>query len=125
MSHKWIGEAWEARGADGADPRDRVWDISPADILEGLRPSIDFEAIRAAAFPQYEWSADERMCRLLDMGQQWFLAIDAASVNLDDVTSIRPGGIVRCRTPPGDAVRIFHIDAPELGCVAGWISDEE
>lgn len=62
------------------------------------------------------------------LGPFGFIAVDTGRVNLDDLISSarRPGGIVRCDGRPDDCITFFvSQDAATLGCVAGWISDED
>lgn len=54
-----------------------------------------------------------------------FIAIWDGYVNLADLLNSRPGGIVRCRQKPADCISIVHPDMSAVGCVAGWISEEQ
>ena len=69
----------------------------------------------------------EQEARLFEMGGFGFIAIHAANVNIDDLlNSHRPGAIVRCYSNPAEAIQFFPSgDCPLLGCVAGWISEDE
>lgn len=62
--------------------------------------------------------------RLIEMGGS-FIAIDERNVRLADLTDVRPGQIVRCWANPSDCIRVFYTDEAPVGCVAGWISDED
>lgn len=66
----------------------------------------------------------EQELRLFDMGGT-FIAVDIDNVNLEDLMSCRPGGIVRCHGNPAEVISVFAFENTALGCVAGWISDEE
>lgn len=73
---------------------------------------------------EHTTTIDDKHMRLMAMSMG-FIAIWDGMVNLDDLMYMRPGGIVRCRDKPADCISIFHPDLSSVGCVAGWISDEE
>lgn len=62
--------------------------------------------------------------RLIEMGGS-FIAIDERNVEIRDLQQMRPGQIVRCRANVNDCIRVFCMDDAPVGCVAGWISDED
>jgi hypothetical protein len=65
--------------------------------------------------------------RLLEMGGS-FIAIDRDGVNIDDLLRAGRrdgGGIVRCYGNPNDVIRVVQIDSGPVGCVAGWISEDD
>ena len=64
---------------------------------------------------------------LRSLGPFGFIAIDQASVNLGDLlTPSMPGRIVRVTGNPSECIAVFASEQAEtLGCIAGWISDEE
>lgn len=67
----------------------------------------------------------DKEARLWEMGGVFF-AVDIDRVNLDDlVAPYQVGKIVRCEGDPAAAIRVFAPEAPQLGCVAGWISEDE
>lgn len=69
----------------------------------------------------------QHMQRLLEGAACGVLLADARWLSLEDVESLRaavPGRVVVVSNI--DAVRFLPISTPEnIGCVAGWISDEE
>lgn len=69
---------------------------------------------------------DPKMGRLLEAGLfgMWF--VDAENINLEDLCSSRPGGVVRCKGNPNDVVKFIPSDEHGVeGCIAGWISEDE
>jgi len=72
---------------------------------------------------------DDHEKRLFAMGAFGIIAIDAYRVNIDDLLEAwhRPGGIVRCEGDPRECITHIHPlgENEPLGCVAGWISEEE
>jgi hypothetical protein len=66
----------------------------------------------------------ERETRLFNRGGTFF-AIEHGRVHLDDLLNVRDGGIVRCHGNPHDVLRVVQIDTGPVGCVAGWISEDE
>jgi hypothetical protein len=73
-----------------------------------------------------EFTLTEREARLYSMGG-FFIAVNQ-EVNLEDVCSLRGnGGIVRVHGDhrPQDCISVFVTDAPPVGCVAGWVSEED
>jgi hypothetical protein len=62
--------------------------------------------------------------RLVAMaGGIWFIS---DRVNLNDLcNAVRPGSIVRCDGIPSECVTYIPGDEPALGCVAGWISEDD
>lgn len=66
----------------------------------------------------------EHEMRLFEMGGS-VIAIDESKVLLADLLDLKPGRIVRCRANPSDCIRVFYTGDAPVGCVAGWISDED
>ena len=64
---------------------------------------------------------------LRSVGPFGFIAVDQSCVNMNDLCAPdRPGKIVRCYGNPAECIQVFASqDAETLGCVAGWISDEQ
>jgi len=63
--------------------------------------------------------------RLFQMRAPWLIVIKEGSGKIDDLLNCRPGGIVRVNGKPSDCIQIMRPEVDEeLGCVAGWISDE-
>jgi hypothetical protein len=62
--------------------------------------------------------------RLLEM-RGAFIAFREGSVNIDDLLSMEPGSLVRCKENPRDCLAVYVTDEPTLGCVAGWISEDD
>ena len=74
----------------------------------------------------YKLTTSDKEARLFRMGFMPMLAIDEANVNIDDLMQYIPGGVIRCYINPADCITILQIaDDSSLGCVAGWISEEE
>lgn len=73
----------------------------------------------------HEFSFSDKEARLLQMGGS-FIAVDQ-NVNIEDLVraGYGAGKIVRCRTNPHDCIRVVQVDDGPVGCVAGWISEEE
>lgn len=72
------------------------------------------------------YSLNEHEYRLREMGGLGFIVVDTDRVNLDDVcNSDRPGAIVRVWGDVTTAIRFIGGDDTKIGCVAGWISEEE
>lgn len=70
-----------------------------------------------------EWT-DKEM-RLFTMGGS-FIAVQAGMVNLDDLLNARrPGAIVRCYEKPSEVILVVQLDGGPVGCVAGWVSEDE
>lgn len=74
----------------------------------------------------YEFSDKERRLNGLSRA---VIAFDVDRVNVDDLVADVPAGyprLVRCFGNPKDIIHVFSVTAEEgLGCVAGWISDED
>lgn len=72
-----------------------------------------------------EQSVLRRLIRSL--GPFGFVAVDPSRVNLDDMMAPAcDGRIVRVIGDPSTCIAVFApADALTLGCVAGWISDDE
>lgn len=68
----------------------------------------------------------ERLIRIQDAGLMGVWVVDQHIINLEDLTESdnRPGAIVRVY---GDvnAIRFIPVECEVLGCVAGWISEDE
>lgn len=54
-----------------------------------------------------------------------FLAIDESLVNWDDLLDAWPGKIVRVIGDPRKAIVHMAAENNAIGCVAGWISEDE
>lgn len=70
------------------------------------------------------WVATDKEQRLFLMGGM-FIAIDQRVVNLRDLLEMRPGSVVRCEGSPADAIMVVPMDNDAIGCVAGWISEDD
>jgi hypothetical protein len=76
-------------------------------------------------------STDQAARKMVDLAKMtdlsWFVVIDVDNVNLDDLLDAKvPGSIVRCFGPPDESIKVFvRPDSPELGCIAGWVSEDE
>lgn len=58
----------------------------------------------------------------------WFVGIDVDRVQLDDLlrATEHPGAIIRCYGPPSDVMQVHVMPYDEaLGCIAGFISEDE
>lgn len=66
----------------------------------------------------------DQQARLMEMSGG-FIAIWDGYVNMADLEKLRPGGFVRCRKSPSECISTVHPDLSSVGCVAGWISDEQ
>jgi hypothetical protein len=58
-----------------------------------------------------------KMESLCEMGAFGFVAVHTGRLNIDDLLEARPGGIIRVDVKP--------TDSPFIGCIAGWISEDE
>lgn len=72
----------------------------------------------------HEFTMQDQEHRLFEMSSG-FIAIKDRAVNMNDLTSLKPGGIVRCRENPEDCIKVFYGDDTAIGCVAGWMSEPE
>ena len=70
-------------------------------------------------------SIDTRLAELLALTQSSYLLVNPALMNIDDLSSVRPGGVIRCRDQLGMSIQSMQASEPNLGCIAGWISDDE
>ena len=72
-------------------------------------------------------AATEKLGELYAMGPFGLFAVDTNRVNLDDLifSYDRPGAIVRVMGSPQDCIKLFPADYEPLGCIAGWISEDE
>ena len=69
-----------------------------------------------------------KFSELMAMGPFGFVAVDEDRVNLDDLIHAlsRPGSIVRCYGDPRECIQVYSDDSSAiLGCVAGWMSEDE
>ena len=70
--------------------------------------------------------ANENERRLYEMDCFGFIAVRVGWVNIDDLLGAVPGAIIRIQGRPQDCIKFYPpMDAPALGCIAGWVSDEE
>jgi hypothetical protein len=71
--------------------------------------------------------AAEKLAEWYAMGPFGMLAVNTKTVNLDDLlfSMETPGCIVRVTGSPQDAIKLFPADTDPLGCIAGWISEDE
>lgn len=67
----------------------------------------------------------QKQADLYEMHPFGFLAVDANLVNLDDLLSARPGAIVRCFGQPSELIAWFPPAESYVGCIAGWISEDD
>jgi hypothetical protein len=73
--------------------------------------------------PVHLWSDHEM--RLMDMGGS-FIAVQDGMVNLEDLCgNTRPNRIVRCHGNPRDVIQVVQVEYGPVGCVAGWISEDD
>jgi hypothetical protein len=74
------------------------------------------------------FTLSEREMRLFAMGAFGFIAIDEGNVNLDDLLNAHkhPMAIVRCYGNPNECIKFVpSLNTEALGCVAGWLNDDE
>lgn len=68
---------------------------------------------------------DDKVSELLALSTTWFVSVDASKVNIDDLLNLRPGTIVRCSTDPRNCIQTHYAPDAYVGCIAGWISEDE
>lgn len=69
-----------------------------------------------------------KFSELMAMGPFGFVAVDQWRVNLQDLILAleKPGAIVRCEGDPRECIQVYSDDTSAvLGCVAGWVSEDE
>lgn len=66
----------------------------------------------------------DKEVRLFQMGGSFF-AVEEGRVNILDMLDLRAGGIVRCRGNPHEVLRVVQVEDGPVGCVAGWISEDD
>lgn len=73
----------------------------------------------------FTFPVSPKMDDLYAMGAFGFMAVDLDRVNLDDLMNAEPGAIVRVRGNPADCIKFYSGDSDAVGCVAGWISEDD
>lgn len=70
--------------------------------------------------------ANDHESRLYEMDAFGLICVNKGTVNLEDLFHAVPGAIIRVDGNPNDSIKfISPFDAPALGCIAGWISEED
>ena len=65
---------------------------------------------------------DEKVADLFAMCN-WFVAVNTFNVNIEDLVNASPGAIVRVNGDLSNNIQVFIPNSPEIGCIAGWISE--
>lgn len=66
----------------------------------------------------------ERLDRLLGAHPWGFIVVDQNQVRVSQLRDLRPGRIILADST--DAVRFIPAgEAPAIGCIAGWISEDD